>query len=520
MTYRLGALLVVVACAESPAEPSLIGTLTIEPAAVTLDIGFTQEFSGVLLDSTGAVLAAPDSVHWVSWDTTVVTIMWNGGVATARGPGVGRIQARWQHLRDTVEVTVRPLEFASVSPGYGIACALTQSHRGYCWGENDAGQLGDGTTDWHAKPGVVAGELDFAAIRGYHDHACGVTLAGEAYCWGANTAGELGDGTDTLSHRYVPTRVSGSVGFATISVGGGTCALTPSGRAYCWGGNATGRVGDGTTTTRYVPVPVSGDHTFALLSAGSNPVCALTVDGTAYCWGDNRDGEVGDGTLINRPVPTPVAGGLVFQSVSAGRAHTCGVTVDDVAYCWGNNSLGELGDGTHADRVVPTPVSGGLTYDVVRPGGSHTCGLTTEGAAYCWGYNLVGELGQPFAELHDSPVPVPVTGGHTFTSLEAGNSHACGRATDGLFYCWGTNVFGQLGIGTLTVGSYEPVPVFGQRCFAGGRCSAAVRRVLQDARTPSAGSQPATLMTLLMALTRVRSLRCVTRERVGSQVGR
>jgi len=159
----------------------------------------------------------------------------------------------------------------------------------------------------------------------------------------------------------------------------------------------------------------------------------------------------------------PVAGNLTFQTVGAGLAHTCGVTGSGEAYCWGWNSWGVLGDGTDIGRLTPTRVAGALNWGFVGAGGSETCGLTIEGAAYCWGYNYpTGSLGQPPSEVHDSPVPVPVTGGLRFLWLEVGGA-TCGRTTLGLVYCWGANPFGQLGIGYYSIGSYQPVPIFGQQ---------------------------------------------------------
>jgi hypothetical protein len=162
-------------------------------------------------------------------------------------------------------------------------------------------------------------------------------------------------------------------------------------------------------------------------------------------------------------VPTAVTGDLTFRSVSAGLAHTCGVTLAGAAYCWGSNGEGRLGDGTEIDRTSPTPVVGELTFQLVGAGALHTCGLSTESTAYCWGWNFTGSLGESPRELRSSAVPVPVTGDLRFETLEVGGNHACGRTADDTWYCWGANVFGQLGIGTLTVGSYIPVPIFGQR---------------------------------------------------------
>ena len=211
-----------------------------------------------------------------------------------------------------------------------------------------------------------------------------MTTSGAAYCGLTST----------------PTLVPGAIAFASLSAGGlgYICGLTTTGKAYCWGDNAAGQLGDGTTTNRPVPTPVAGGLEFAALSAGWAWTCGVSTTGTAYCWGGSAYGALGDGTTSNRLVPTPVAGGLTFASVSAGDGHTCGVTLSGAAYCWGYNAYGQLGDGTTTGRVVPTLVAGGHAFAAVSAGPivpffGHTCGVTTSGAVYCWGDNFAGELG-------------------------------------------------------------------------------------------------------------------------------
>ena len=131
--------------------------------------------------------------------------------------------------------------------GHGITCALTDTGLGYCWGENDGGQLGDGTTEWHTIPGPVAGALHFVAISASSDHACGVTPSGEAYCWGLNVVGRLGNGVGAQEYRFVPTPVLGGLRFTSVHAGGWfTCGLTTSGEAWCWGENLRGSLGNDT----------------------------------------------------------------------------------------------------------------------------------------------------------------------------------------------------------------------------------------------------------------------------------
>src|SRR5207253_560701 len=257
----------------------------------------------------------------------------------------------------------------------------------------------------------ASGISDIATLDAGDYHSCALRASGVAYCWGDNGNGQLGDGTTT--QRLVPTPVAGSLTFSSLSAGGAleTCGVTPAGAAYCWGNNAYGQLGDGTTTERLVPTAVAGGLTFASVTAGDFFTCAVTTSGAAYCWG--AGGYIGDGTTTQRLVPTSVAGGLTFASVNAAAgtgftntAYSCGVTTSGDAYCWGYNTFGTLGDGTTTQRLVPNTVAGGLTFADVRAGGNHTCGVTTRGAAYCWGLNGNGELGDGTTTERLVPMPV------------------------------------------------------------------------------------------------------------------
>jgi alpha-tubulin suppressor-like RCC1 family protein/uncharacterized protein YjdB len=337
--------------------------------------------------------------------------------------------------------------FTTVAAGFLSSCALSPAGRAYCWGDNDAGQLGDGTTQDSTEPVAVAGNLTFAQIATGQQHTCGVTTAGAAYCWGSNAFGQLGDGSTTGS--LVPVAVSGGLSFTRIALGNShSCALTSGGSAYCWGSNFAGQLGDGSTTDRTAPTLVTGGLSFTSITARSSHTCALTGLGAAYCWGSNTRGQNGDGTLVPKSSPTAVSGGLVFSTISTGLEHTCAVTTANAAYCWGENGFGRLGDGTQTDRTVPTAVSGGLAFEGISPGGNATCGWTTAGVGYCWGLNSDGQVGD--GTNTQRLTPVAVAGGHTFNAISAGQSHALGWTTAGLSFAWGYNGQGGLGDGTTT----------------------------------------------------------------------
>jgi alpha-tubulin suppressor-like RCC1 family protein len=364
-------------------------------------------------------------------------------------------------------IVAHALSFRQVSVGGGHTCGVTTDSLAYCWGRSDRGQIGDGKVDLLGRltPVAVVGGLRFLQVSAGLSHTCGVTTDNRAYCWGTNGSGRLGDGTaGTVRPR--PVAVAGGLRFRGVTAGHvHTCGVTTGDRAYCWGFNRDGRLGDGTTVRRLTPVPVAGGLRFRQVNTttisvgvGVPHTCGTTTRNVAYCWGLNGFGQIGDGTTIDRLRPVPVAGGLRFRHVRAGDAHTCGVTTDDRAYCWGNNIIGQLGDGTTTSSPTPVAVAGGLQFGLVRAGWRYTCTVTRGNLAYCWGLNASGLLGD--GTTTDRSTPVAVAGGLKFRSVSAGSSHTCGVTTGSVAYCWGTNNFGQLGDGTRET-SLTPTPVSG-----------------------------------------------------------
>jgi hypothetical protein len=240
--------------------------------------------------------------------------------------------------------------FASISAGIFHTCGVTTTGVGYCWGVN-SGSIGDGTTTDRIVPTPVAGGLTFRQISAGFYYTCGVTSTGQAYCWGGNAY---------FNYTTRPIPIDLGLTFASVSASWThTCGLATNGTVYCWGNNQVGQLGDGTTTSRQNLIPVAGGLTFITLSTGNDGYsCGVTTSGSAYCWGLNAYGQLGDGTTANKLVPTLVSGGLTFVSVAASTtpdgAHTCGLTTSGAVYCWGLNDHGQLGDGTTTQQLVPT----------------------------------------------------------------------------------------------------------------------------------------------------------------------
>ena len=280
--------------------------------------------------------------------------------------------------------------------------------------------------------------------------SCGISTSGRAYCWGANSYGQLGNGT-TVS-RPVVGAVSGNLTFAALASGDGhTCGLTTGGAAYCWGDGSSGQLGNNSTEQQLVPVATAGGLTFTSITAGGFHTCGIATGGAAYCWGNNSNGRLGAGTNLAPKVtfsaqPVKVAGDKSFTSLTAGSGHTCALDAGGTAWCWGSNIYGQLGDNTESDRIGPVAVAGGLSFTSLSAGAYHTCGIASGGGAYCWGLNDYGQLGSGgFGP--PKRAPVVVVGALSFTTLASGGFHNCGLVASGAAYCWGGNSEGELGNG-------------------------------------------------------------------------
>lgn len=279
----------------------------------------------------------------------------------------------------------------AVTVGLRHACALTPQGAVLCWGDNGDGQLGDGTTVQHATPALVIGLTQpIRAIAAGDQHTCALDSAGAVRCWGSNASGALGNGS-SAAQSTTPALVTGlSGGVVAIAAGGSTtCAAMASGGAVCWGANSSGQIGDGSTMNRSAPSATTGVLGGVLAGATSlapagDHTCLIAAGGSVECSGDDTNGALGNGG--NESVDTFVASGLMSDvvAVTASLAVTCALIDDGTVRCWGFGGDGELGNGISEASATPVPVIGLSGVTGLAAGLDHVCAVTGSGVS-CWG---------------------------------------------------------------------------------------------------------------------------------------
>ena len=371
---------------------------------------------------------------------------WGTNESGQLGIGTTSIQA--------VPVAVASLgtDVAQLAAGDSFFCARKTDGSAWCWGNNLAGQPDDGLTGYRPSPvEVVALGHSVAQVAGGGAATCALMTDGGVWCWGniSNTGGNF-------DARPVPFQVAGlPTNIVEVAVGWGhACARADDGTLWCWGRNDNGQLGDGSNAFRAMPVQVSALAGLVVQVATTGThTCARTINGMLWCWGGNDSGQLGDGTTTDSPTPLQVTplGANVRQVSTSPSNHTCACLSDGTAWCWGNNYAGQLGDGTTSQSAFPVQVSGLASVVETSAGAAHTCARTSDGALWCWGDNEGGQLGNGMSSqraMATTPVRVARLGTNV-VEICAGTGRTCARGNNGGIWCWGAREYGMMGDGDL-----------------------------------------------------------------------
>lgn len=361
-----------------------------------------------------------------------------------------------------------PPGWIEVSVGDQHSCAILADNSLWCWGANNAGQLGINTQDASKDVPTRVPLESWEAVSAGSSHTCGITTGGHLYCWGETTNGRLGQSNP--SNPRQPVKIDEGPFIAVAAGGAHSCAVKEGGDLYCWGFNNSGQVGDGTNENKSEPTliaPPEAGRPWMSVTAGEAHTCAIgeTASGPrAYCWGDASNGRLGNDQASGvETTPTMAEGALRnanTHTISAGAAHTCAtasVSNTRRSYCWGVGASGRLGTGNDQNFQIPDRVEGNDKFETITAGKEHSCGIMENGEAYCWGENIRGQLGIDSEENTAlSPTEIAMPFGLGLKAISAGSEHTCGIGTNDRLYCWGRYEQGRLGIAGVADKVAEP----------------------------------------------------------------
>ncbi len=354
-----------------------------------------------------------------------------------------------------------------LSAGDWHTCGVRVDYTGWCWGDPEGGlALGIGPSGKQLTPQRIENFIDWVHIEAGSDFSCGSSAGLGIYCWGKNQYGQLGIGTTTDWDFPQPLLNVGSGPADKLALGAGFACALQDNAIWCWGKNDQGQLGRGDMTAYQADpqmVGISGATGSPVdVVAGEAFACVLLTSGELWCWGDGNYGQLGTGTSAPANAsPQHVANAGAPDGIGVGDGSICtwyGSPVTDVS-CWGANAAGQLGVGDFSPVFVPTAWSTPLTWVPVVLDGGHSqfCGRTALGEGYCWGSNRSGESAQgevngSCAGGSDFPAPMqaligPSTPLDGVSLITAGRVHTCAIAENNRAYCWGKAVDGALGIG-------------------------------------------------------------------------
>lgn len=373
-------------------------------------------------------------------------------------PGAGPT-AGGTTVTDTIPAGVT---LSNVSGGAAFSVAMGSDRNVYAWGDNSAGQLGDGTMTSSAAAVAVKlpDGVTFTQVKAGGVGAIALGSDGNVYAWGNNDYGQLGDGTTSPAAAPVRMQLPAGVTVTDLVAGSANFGVrTADGSVYLTGRGDDGMLGNGDTASSALPVLLQAPDgiTFSQVQLGEYFGAGIGSDGRLYTWGNGTDGQLGIGEDYDDPnqfslvpVEALLPAGVTVADFSVGVDFVIAIGSDGVTYSWGNGSYGQLGDGLTSRVFEPQPVTppAGVHYLSVYASAMSVVATGSDGATYAWGTSMYGQAGNGSEENRVlSPVRVTLPAGVSFTSITPALYHFMAVGSDGATYAWGMDAWHQLGVG-------------------------------------------------------------------------
>jgi len=330
-----------------------------------------------------------------------------------------------------------------ITAGSHYSFGLKYDNSFFAWGRNQHAQFGNGEN----KNTIMPIDNNFfwkkisSSVGTYNGHTLAIQNNGTLWAWGNNNDGQLGNGS-TYTHQALPLKVGNDSSWSKITNGFHfSIALKEDSTLWAWGRNSRRQLGlSGSTSNRTSPVIVNNDSNWVDISAGSEFVIALKNNGTLWAWGYNYDGQLGDGTSNTLEIPTQIGTDTNWIAIAAGYNHSMGLKADSTLWTWGNNQYGQLG--RTGNTKIPMQV-GTDKWCTIATGGFHSFGIKSDSSLWAWGRNLYAQLGDN--STNNKTTPTKIGNDNTWVAVTAGYEHSLGLQADSSLWAWGRNAAGQLG---------------------------------------------------------------------------
>ncbi len=342
------------------------------------------------------------------------------------------------------------IEKSKISAGSSHTVVLRSDGTLWVWGYNYFGQLGDTTSVNKRSPVQIGTDADWISVVAGGFHTVALKSDGTLWAWGYNNFGQLGD--TTTDDKHSPVQIGSDTNWVGIAAGGShTVGLKSDGTLWAWGANYSGQLGDGSTVNKISPVKIGNDASWVSISAGDDFTVALKSDGTLWAWGMNW-GQLGDGTKVDKHSPVQIGLDNTWSKIAAGGYHTLAIKADGTLWTWGYNYYGQLGDGSTYEKLSPSRLGNEAGWVLIAAGSDFSMAANSYNMLYTWGHNNYGQLGN--GEIVDRHEPyfigVYAPEANGLVSMDAGGSHSLILTEMGGLSSWGSNYYGQVGLGIIS----------------------------------------------------------------------